>query len=115
MKQPVRDIELIKIFANAVVVWLVVMGFWPLTDAQQAITLTMVMAGIQLAGSWLQNRETTPLSKPVDVDGTPLSRPGDVPAIKQLAALQTEALEINASVPPATNPPKPRVAPDGLR
>lgn len=100
MKTPVRDIELIKIFANAVVVWLVVMGFWPLTDAQQAITLTMVMAGIQLTGAMWQNRETTPLAEPRDTDGVELTRPGNVPANKELAALHTQAKEINEGMQP---------------
>lgn len=97
MQEPIRNIELIKIFANSVVVWVVVMGFWPLDNMQQAVTLTMVMAGINVAGALWQNRQTTPLSKPVDTDGVALSRPGDVPANKQMAAMQTEAAEINES------------------
>lgn len=95
MKEPIRNIELIKIFANAVVVWVVVMGFWPLDNTQQAVTLTMVMAGINVAGALWQNRETTPLANPTDTDGVALSRPNDVPANKELENLQTEAIEIN--------------------
>ena len=100
MKDPVRDIELIKTFATAVVVWVVVMGYWALTDVQQAVTLTMVMAGINLAGAYFQNRQTTSLANPVDTDGVPLSRPGDVPANKQMAEIQGEAIEMNEGVQP---------------
>lgn len=99
MKQPVRDIELAKVLANAIVVWLVVMEIVPLTDVQQAATLTMVMSLINVAGAWWQSRETTALARPTDVDGMPLSRPGDTPAIKELAALQTEAQKINEARP----------------
>lgn len=98
MKDPVRDIELVKTFATAVVVWVVVMGYWPLTDVQQAVTLTMVMAGINLVGAWWQSRQTTPLAAPRDTDNVPLTRPGDVPANKEMAALQSEAIEINKGV-----------------
>lgn len=77
MEHPVRNIELIKIFANAFVIWLVVMGFWPLDNTQQAVTLTMLMALINAVGGYLQNRQTTPLAAPEDEDGQPLVRASD--------------------------------------
>lgn len=97
MKEPLRNIELIKIFANAVVVWTVVMGFWPLDSTQQAVTLTLIMSGINVAGALWQGRETTALSKPTDEDGVPLTRPDNTPAKAELRNLQTEAIEINLS------------------
>lgn len=77
MQQPIRNIEGIKILANAAVIWLVVMGIWPLTDAQQAITLTMVMAGINVVGGFFQNQQTTPLADPKDETGAELARKVD--------------------------------------
>jgi hypothetical protein len=77
MKDPIRNIEAIKVFANAVVIWLVVMGFWPLTDVQQGVTLTMVMTGINVIGGYVQNQQTTPLAEPVDEDNVPLVRATD--------------------------------------
>lgn len=97
MKEPLRNIELLKVFANAVVVWAVVMDFWPLDSTQQAVTLTVVMSGINLLGAWWQGRETTSLAEPKDTDGVELTRPNDVPANKKMESLQTEAIEINKS------------------
>lgn len=95
MKEPIRNIELIKIFANAVVVWTVVMGYWPLDSTQQAVTLTLIMSGINVAGALWQGRETTSLAEPTDTDGVELTRPGDAPANKKMESLQNEAIEIN--------------------
>ena len=100
MNTPVRDIELIKVLANAIVVWFVVMEIVPLTSVQQAATLTMIMSVINVAGAWWQSRETTALANPRDTDGVPLSRPGDVPANKQMAEIQGEAIEMNEGVQP---------------
>lgn len=97
MKEPIRNIELIKIFANSLVVWLVIMGFFPLDSTQQAVTLTLVMSGINVVGALWQGRETTSLAEPKDTDGVELTRPNDVPANKKMESLQTEAIEINKS------------------
>lgn len=118
MKEPIRNIELIKIAANAIVIWVVVMGFWPLDDAQQAVTLSMVMAIINVGGAFWQNNQTTPLAAPRDIDGAELSRAGDGPALKELAAIQTEAIEINKSVASETaapTQPQPFVSRTGLK
>lgn len=64
MINPVRNIEFIKIFANALVVWFVVMDIIPLTEIQQGATLTLFISGINAAGAWFQNRQTTPLADP---------------------------------------------------
>lgn len=82
MEQPIRNIELIKIFANAVVVWFVVMDIFPLTEIQQGATLTLVVSGINAAGAWFQNRQTTPLADPRDVDGGVLVKPGGAPPVR---------------------------------
>lgn len=100
MQQPIRNIELIKIFANAFVVWLVVMGFIPMDNTQQAVTLTMVMSAINLGGAMWQNNQTTPLAAPRDTDGETLTRSDNTPAKEELKALQTEAIAINKEALP---------------
>lgn len=77
MSKPVQNIELIKLFANALVVWLVVMGIWPMTEIQQAATLTLALAAVNMVGAHFQSRQTTPLADPKDEDGTPLVRADD--------------------------------------
>lgn len=64
MIHPVRNIELIKTAANAIVIWLVVMGIWPLTDVQQAATITVLMTLVNAIGGYFQGGQTTPLAKP---------------------------------------------------
>lgn len=53
-REPVAIIELIKILINAGLVWVVVMGIYPLTDVQQAATLAFVMAVVNVAGAFWQ-------------------------------------------------------------
>lgn len=57
-------IEMVKTFANLFVVWLVVMGFFPLTDVQQATTVSLVMAAINIGGWVIQRGIVTPISDP---------------------------------------------------
>lgn len=86
INSPVQLIELIKTFATAVLIWLVVMGYWVMSDVQQAVTLTMVIAGINLGGAYFQSRLTTPLSDPKDELGRPLSGPNGEPTVAQTRA-----------------------------
>jgi hypothetical protein len=74
MRKPILNIELIKTFAQAFMIWLVIMGWWPMTDVQQTVTLGMIMAGINLLGSYFETSQTTPLAAPKDEDGVPLVR-----------------------------------------
>lgn len=71
------------------------MNWIALTDDQyNSLMLFLGMALPIGLGIWAR-QQTTPLSAPRDTDGTALSRPGDVPANKELEALQTDAIEIN--------------------
>jgi hypothetical protein len=76
MISPVRNIETLKILANAIIVWLVVMEIWPMTEIQQAATLTLAISAINTIGGYFQDKQTTPLVAPTDEDGTPLVREG---------------------------------------
>ena len=75
MKQePVMLIELVKILVNALVTWVVVMGFWPMTEQQQVATLTLALAVVGVAGAIWQRSHVTPVSDPKDIDRTSLRR-----------------------------------------
>lgn len=74
MTKPVLNIELLKVAVNAFIIWLVVMGYWPMNEMQQAATITFFMALVSLVGGFFQNQQTTPLAQPEDTDGTPLVR-----------------------------------------
>lgn len=74
---------------------------WIALDDDQYNSL-MLFIGMALPiglGLWAR-QQVTPLAKPRDVDGAELTRPGDVPAIKELAVLQTEAKQINEGMQP---------------
>lgn len=90
MQEPIRTIELYKTFATALIAWVVVMGYWPMDNMQQAVTLTMAIAGINLVGAYFQNRQTTPLKEPRDIDNVPLTRPDNSPALKEQDAIYKE-------------------------
>lgn len=102
--QPIGTIELVKIFANALVVWAIVMGFWHMTDVQQAVTLTMVMAGINLGGAFWQSRQTTPLANPTAKDGEPLVRVSGDATPAQHEGLISRGIQLPID-PPSNNPP----------
>lgn len=72
----------------------------PITEEQQGAInqFLVVLAPLIVAG--IARVYVTPLSAPRDTDNVPLTRPGDVPANKELAAMQTEAAEINERVQP---------------
>lgn len=73
-REPVVIIEAVKTFINLFVVWLVVMGYWPMSDMQQAATISMAMAGVNLGGAFLQRRLSTPVNQPRDREDYPLVR-----------------------------------------
>jgi type IV secretory pathway TrbF-like protein len=77
MQRPIEVIELIKILVNAAVVWVVVMGFWPMDAMQQAATLTFFLAVVNVAGALWQKNQVTPLVDPKDKTGEPLVRAVD--------------------------------------
>ena len=68
MRDMMGLVELFKTFANLFVVWLVVMGWFHLTDVQQATTLSMVMAGINIIGWIVQRNLVTPVNDPKAVN-----------------------------------------------
>lgn len=74
MKRPIVNIEALKTVVQTLIVWLVVMGIWPMTEAQQAITLTLALAIVNLAGTFWETSETTPLAQPKAADGERLVR-----------------------------------------
>lgn len=77
----------------------------PLSADQQAAISSFVVVVAPLLTAWYARSRVTPLTKPRDEDGVTLSRPGDMPAIKELANLQGEAIAINeATTAPQTKP-----------
>lgn len=82
---------------SAVLLWVRMMGWINWTDDQFNQFMIVVSLVLPIVtGIWARQR-VTPLAAPRDTDGAPLSRPGDVPANKELEALQTDAIEINLS------------------
>jgi hypothetical protein len=71
-REPVAVIESLKFVARALVLWLVVMDLWPLTEIQQAATVTLLMALIDIVGTSIQRRLVTPVADPRSVDGKKL-------------------------------------------
>ena len=63
--EPIAIIELAKLVVNSLVVWIVVMGIIPMTDVQQAATMTLALAIVSLAGALLQRQRTTPVANPL--------------------------------------------------
>lgn len=71
------------------------MGWLALNDDQYNSLMLFIGMALPIGlGIWARS-QVTPLAKPVDTDGVALSRPGDVPANKELAAMQTEAIEMD--------------------
>ena len=73
------------------------MGWITLSDDQFNSLMVFVGLALPMGLSLWARQQVTPLTQPRDTDGVPLSRPGDVPANKQMAAIQKEAIEINES------------------
>lgn len=76
MKNPVRIIESVKTLIQVAIAWVVLMGFWPMTAEQQALTITFGIAVVNLFGAFLETQQTTPLAEPKAADGEPLVRAG---------------------------------------
>lgn len=74
MTSPLQKIELLKTFLSLLVAWVVLMGFYQMTPEQQALTISVVIAGVNLGGAWWQDQLTTSLSNPKAADGEPLVR-----------------------------------------
>lgn len=62
--EPIAIIELVKFVVNAGIAWAVVMGFWQMTEVQQAATLTFVLAIVSLIGALWQRSQVTPVADP---------------------------------------------------
>jgi hypothetical protein len=63
-REPIAIIEAIKTIANLVIIWLVLMGYWTLSEEQQAITITLALAIINLGGMFWQRSLSTPVAEP---------------------------------------------------
>lgn len=73
------------------------MGWIALNDDQYNSLMIFIGMALPIGLSIWARSQVTPLSQPRDTDGATLSRAGDVPANKELAALQTDAIAINES------------------
>ena len=93
--EPVFTAGAIVAAIGALLAALVSLGVIHLSPEQQTAILTAAAAILPLAAALWARQQVTPLTQPRDTDGTPLSRPGDVPANKELAALQADAISIN--------------------
>lgn len=76
MKNPVRIIESVKTLIQVAIAWVVLMGFWQMTPEQQALTITLGIAIVNLFGAVLETQQTTPLAEPKAADGEALVRAG---------------------------------------
>lgn len=72
-REPVALIELVKVVVNAALIWVVVMGIWAMSDAQQAATLALAMAVVNLGGAIWQRSQVTPVADPRDNAGRRLT------------------------------------------
>lgn len=73
MKRPIINIEALKTVVQVGIAWLVLMGIWPMTPEQQALTMTFAIAIVNFGGSFWEMNQTTPLADPKE-DGVPLVR-----------------------------------------
>lgn len=101
--QPLITTAAITSIVGAAIALLTAFGV-PLTDQQQAAISGFVLVLAPWAVALIGQNTTTPLSKPRDTDGVELSRPGDKPALKELEAIQTEAIAINKEQTKAGGP-----------
>ncbi len=78
------------------------LGWWSLSAEQNSAVANFLDIAIPVIAVWLgviwTKRNVTSLKLPTDVDGAPLTRPDNTPAIKELAVLQKEAIEINKEI-----------------
>lgn len=93
--EPVISAASLAGLLSAVLLWARMMGWIDWTDDQFNQFMIIVSLALPIgAGVWAKSRVTS-LSRPRDTDGATLSRPNDVPANRELAAMQTEAISIN--------------------
>lgn len=75
------------------------MGWWNLDAKQTQVLSKFIEVAIPIlvvvVGSLLLRLNVTSLVRPTDLDGVALSRPNDVPAIKEMEAIHSEANELN--------------------
>lgn len=76
MKSPIRNIEALKSLVQALLAWVVIMGYWPMTPEQQALTMTVGITLVNFLGSFWEMNQTTPLAEPKAADGEALVRSG---------------------------------------
>lgn len=74
MQHPIQWIESLKTLAQVAIAWTVIMGIWPMTPEQQALTITLAIAAINFFGGIIERAHTTPLANPKAADGEPLVR-----------------------------------------
>jgi hypothetical protein len=74
MRNPVQIIESVKTVVQIAIAWLVLMGFWPMSNEQQLLTVSFGIAIVNLLGTLWETQQTTPLAAPQAPDGTPLVR-----------------------------------------
>jgi hypothetical protein len=99
-KEPVLTAATISGLVSAALVMLVALEVLKLNDTQMAAIVGFVALAAPIVISLWPRSQVTPLNSPKDVDGVELSRPGDKPAIKQLEAIQSEAIEMNKGSQP---------------
>ena len=83
--EPVITANGIVAFVSAVIVLAISFGA-PITEAQKAAIIGVVVIVAPLAAAWYIRRHTTSLADPRDADGAPLSRPDNSPTIAQVRA-----------------------------
>jgi hypothetical protein len=77
VRNPIRIIEALKTLIQLLIAWVVLMGYWPMSPEQQLLTISLAIAGVNLAGTFWETNETTPLAAPKDESGEPLVRAVD--------------------------------------
>jgi hypothetical protein len=97
MTEPVVGAAGLGAIINAGLMWARLMGWIDWSDEQFNSFMVFMNLMIPIGlGIWARSQSTS-LSQPRDTDGATLSRAGDVPANKELATLQEQAIEINES------------------
>lgn len=96
------SIASVILFVKATLTLVQAMGWLILDEEQWAVlsnyaetVIPILAVGI---GTWWASRNTTNLANPKDIDGTPLSRPEDVPAIKKMESLHSEAIRMDDKI-----------------
>lgn len=74
MKNPVQVIEALKTVVQIAIAWVTLMGFWTMTPAQEALTITFGITLVNFVGIFWEISQTTPLADPQAADGETLVR-----------------------------------------